>query len=469
MSLFSNLHTASSGLAVAGTSMSVIGDNIANVNTIGYKRGRASFADSFPVAVSYVHSPISIGTGAYVGGTSQIFSQGAIKVSNNNLDMAISGNGFFAVREVENHGIYYSRNGEFMLDKEGYVVSPTGLRLQGYQAIDNKIQPNLGDIKVPLGDVSAAASEVVTMTANLDADADDSDSPLADIDGNSYDPTGSGTTYGWSSGAANYIDISDAASEADFATSIPIYDTLGSKHDLTFMYEKTSTNQWVCYVVADASQVNDGVTVDASGAETAIGEEGEAFLLYTLNLEFDSDGQLTSYSSVRNPTTDWKWIGAEESPELEFRFGLDHSGFETEGALTQLASESTVTSLDQNGYGVGNLTSVQVKSDGSVVGLYDNGQDSIMGQVTVAIFDSPTGLERMGANVFRATPIPGEPSFGIAGQGGRGDIFGSSLEASNVDIEDEFVNMITAQRSYQANSRVMAATNELLRELVNLV
>ena len=115
MSLFSNLHTASSGLAVAGTSMTVIGDNIANVNTIGYKRGRASFADSFPVAVSYVHSPISIGTGAYVGGTSQIFSQGAIKVSNNNLDMAISGNGFFAVREVENHGIYYSRNGEFML------------------------------------------------------------------------------------------------------------------------------------------------------------------------------------------------------------------------------------------------------------------------------------------------------------------------------------------------------------------
>ena len=115
------------------------------------------------------------------------------------------------------------------------------------------------------------------------------------------------------------------------------------------------------------------------------------------------------------------------------------------------------------------MTSVTVKSDGSVVGLYDNGQDMIMGQVSIAIFDSPTGLERMGGNIYRATPIPGEPSYGLAGEGGRGDIFGSSLEASNVDIEDEFVNMITAQRSYQANSRVMAATNELLRELVNLV
>jgi flagellar hook protein FlgE len=468
VTLFSNLHTASSGLAVAGTSMTVIGDNIANVNTIGYKRGRASFADSFPVDVSYVHAPISIGTGAYVGGTSQIFSQGALKVSNNNLDMAISGNGFFAVRNG-GEGIYYTRNGEFMMDKEGYVVTPTGMRLQGYQSINNVIQPNLGDIRVPLGDISALNTTEVTMTANLDADADDSTTPLGDINSNSYDPDGTGVTYGWTTGATNFVDVSTAAAEADFATSVAIYDTLGSKHDLTFVYEKTSTNSWTCYVLADASEVNDGVSVNSAGKETAIGSEGEAFLLYTLEMEFDTDGTLTNYTPTRNPTTDWKFIGAEDSPTLAFNFGLDANGDPGTGAVTQLASVSTVTSLDQNGYGVGNLTSVTVKSDGSVVGLYDNGQDMIMGQVSIAIFDSPTGLERMGGNIYRATPIPGEPSYGLAGEGGRGDIFGSSLEASNVDIEDEFVNMITAQRSYQANSRVMAATNELLRELVNLV
>ena len=241
MTLFSNLHTASSGLAVVGTSMTVIGDNIANVNTIGYKRGRASFADSFPVDVSYVHAPISIGTGAYVGGTSQIFSQGALKVSNNNLDMAISGNGFFAVRNG-GEGIYYTRNGEFMMDKEGYVVTPTGMRLQGYQSINNVIQPNLGDIRVPLGDISALNTTEVTMTANLDADADDSTTPLGDINSNSYDPDGTGVTYGWTTGATNFVEVSTFA-EADFATSVAIYDTLGSKHDLTFVYEKTLYEQ----------------------------------------------------------------------------------------------------------------------------------------------------------------------------------------------------------------------------------
>ena len=458
MSLFSNLHTASSGLTVAGTSMSVIGDNIANVNTIGFKRGRASFADSFPVNVSYVHAPVSIGTGGYVGGTHQIFSQGAIKVSNNNLDMAISGNGFFSVRDGD--AKYYTRNGEFMLDKEGYIVSPTGLRLLGYQANDNVIQPNLGDIRIPLGDISAAATSEITITANLDADADDSDTTLQDQN------TAGDLDAAYATGGL--LEISDVASAADFSTSITVYDTLGAKHDLTLCFEKEGTNDWKVYVLADASELTDDLTGNT------VGDAGQAFKIYELDLSFDSDGNLASVVSTKNTTAgpEWHWTGAAAfaDTEYDFQFGLDPvTGAEIDGAITQLASDSTVASLDQDGYSVGNLTGITVKSDGSVAGIYDNGQDILMGQVAIAVFDSPTGLERMGGNTFRATPVPGEPSFGTAGEGGRGDIFGSSLEASNVDIEDEFVNMITAQRSYQANSRVMSATNELLRELVNLV
>lgn len=443
MSLFSNLRTSSSGLLVASTAMSVIGDNIANVNTIGFKRGHASFADSFPVDVSYVHGPISIGTGAYIGKTTSEFSQGAIQISNNNLHLAISGNGFFTVEDDGSN--YYTRNGEFYLDNDGYVVSPGGMRLQGYTAVEGAIQPSLGDVRVKLGDISSQASENITMTANLDADADYSTTPVASMSLNGSTET-----------------IADVTAAADFSSSVVVYDTLGDRHEFTVAYEKTGINTWSGYVLTDGGDVYD----QSSGTTLT---EGSAFKVASIDLTFDTDGSLTNFAQTNtSATSPWNFVGAGDM-DFNFLFGLDDSGNEVDGALSQLASSSTVTSIDQDGYSVGHLTSIQIQTDGTVRGVYDNGQDIVVGQVTVAIFDSTNGLERVGGNVYRATRIPGEPSFGVANQGGRGDIFGSSLEASNVDIEDEFVSMITAQRSYQANSRVLSATNELLRELVNLV
>jgi flagellar hook protein FlgE len=223
-------------------------------------------------------------------------------------------------------------------------------------------------------------------------------------------------------------------------------------------------------VIADGGEIEDGSTL--TGTKT----EGSAFQIASIDLSFDTDGSITSMTSnYTSSSTPWNYVGAEvfgSGDEYAFNFGQDADGdglADNNGAISQFASSSTVTSLNQEGYSVGHLTSIVVETDGTVVGRYDNGQDLTLGQVTVASFDSVNGLERMGGNLFRAARIPGEPTLGIAGEGGRGDIFGSSLEASNVDIEDEFVNMITAQRSYQANSRVLSATNELLRELVNLV
>ncbi len=443
MSLFSNLRTASSGLQVAGTQMSIIGDNIANVNTIGFKRGRATFSDSFPVDVSYVHGPISIGTGAYVGATNNEFSQGAIQISNNNLHMAINGNGFFPVRDGEN--INFTRNGEFYLNNDGFLTTSMGLRLQGFLADDGTLQPQMGDIQVNLGHISSRQTEEITLAANINSDADDSTTPLA-----SYSFDGITET------------ITDAANDADYATSVAIFDSLGGKHDVTLAFEKTSTNAWTIHVLCDGGEL-----IDTNGGGATVA--GMAFQIASIDVTFDTDGSLTSFNQTNTSGTNpWNFVGAEQS-DFNFNIGLDAAGDENSGNLTQLASVSTMTSLDQDGYTVGHLTSMQILTDGRIQGKYDNGQDITLGAVAVAEFDTTTGLERTGANSFRATRIPGEPTFGRAGEGGRGDIFGSSLETSNVDIEDEFVKMITSQRTYQANSRVMSATNELLRELVNLV
>jgi len=205
---------------------------------------------------------------------------------------------------------------------------------------------------------------------------------------------------------------------------------------------------------------------------SAIGYTDEyAFSIASGSLTFNTDGELTGFTQNNTSlVTSWNYEGAA-AQDISFDFGLDTANNPTSSGsqLTQLASASTVTSIDQDGFAVGHLSSLTVQDDGTIVGLYDNGQDQNMGRVTVATFDTQDGMERVGGNLFRAQRIPGEPSFGVAGQGGRGDVFGSNLEAANVDIEEEFINMITAQRSYQANSRVLSSTNELLRELVNLI
>ena len=444
MSLFSNLHTASSGLNVASMSMSVIGDNIANVNTIGFKRGRATFSDSFPQPVSYVHGPITIGSGAYTAKTSNIFGQGALQSSGNTLDMAINGNGFFTIRD--GNALYYTRNGEFYLDAEGYMVNAAGLRVQGYTANESGyIQPTLGDLRVAVGDIESEMTTEVVMTANINADADDSTTPVSSMSLDGLTET-----------------IDEVTQAADYSTSISIYDSLGAKHDLTIVFEKTATNTWDYYVLTDAGEMADPSSIGYA--------DGYAFATASGTLTFNTDGELTGFTQNNTSlVTAWNYEGAT-AQDIAYDFGLDTSNLPTgNGALSQLAADSTVTSIDQDGASVGNLISLQVQTDGTILGLYDNGMDRSMGQVTIAMFDTTNGMERIGSGLFRAQRIPGEPAFGVAGNGGRGDVFGSNLEAANVDIEEEFINMITAQRSYQANSRVLSSTNELLRELVNLI
>lgn len=442
MSLFSNLYTASSGLNVSSTAMSVIGDNIANVNTIGYKQSRASFSDSFPLTTGTINGPAQLGTGANVAGITSIFAQGAIQSSGNSLDMAINGDGFYAVNAGDQ--TFYSRSGEFFLNDEGFIVSAQGYELQGYLAEDGQVLPSLGSLQVSTSPIPSQTTTSVNLNANLNADADDATAPVSAMILDGLTET-----------------ITEVASDSDFTTSVTVYDSLGNSHELTVAFEKDATNSWSYYVLADAGEIDD---------PNGLGyQSGDAFEVASGNLTFNTDGTIATFSQTNTSAlTPWNFQGAA-SQDYAFNFGIDSAGALVDGAVSQNASDSTVTSLEQNGYGLGDMVGLKVLTDGTIVGSYDNGQELSLGQVALATFKSENGLERLGGNLYRATFLSGDPAMGLAGTGGRGDIFGNALEASNVDIEDQFITMITAQRSYQANSRVLSATNDLLRELVNLV
>lgn len=442
MTLLNNLNTANSGLGVSSTSMSVIGDNIANLNTIGYKGSRASFGDLLPNDVAGLSGYSSIGTGAAVDSVTALFGQGALQQTGNALDMAINGGGFFMLGSGDE--TYFSRNGQFGLDESGYIVNGAGLRLQGYPGVDGEVGKTLGDLHVDTANIPPQLTSTVGISANLDSAAEYDDTPIGD---GTFTLDGTGDT------------INDLASAGDFSTSATIYDSQGEAHDVTVVYEKTAENSWSWYAVVDAGELDGSF------------DDGNAFQIASGTLDFDTDGELTAFSQVNENDIGNAWRFAEaEQADFAFEFGLDSSGEPTErGGLTQNAGDSAVSQVSQDGYATGDLTSLNIASDGTVMGTYSNGEEIALGRVALADFTAEAGLERVGGSLFRATMASGLPAVGIAGAGGRGDIVGNALESSNVELEDQFVNMISSQRSYQANSRVFSSTDQLLQELVNLV
>ena len=441
MSLLNNLNTASSGLGVSSTSMSVIGDNIANLNTVGFKGSSASFADLLPNEVGGLGGVSAIGTGAATNTVATMFGQGSLESSSNALDMAISGDGFFMVESGDE--TFFTRAGQFYLDDEGFITTATGMRLQGYPAEDGTVGASLGDLQVGTAPIAQSMTTAVNLQANLDSSSEFDETPIND---GTFTMDGTGDS------------IDDVAAAADFSTSMTIYDSLGESHEVTVVFEKTAENEWSWHALVD-------------GGELAAGyDPGSAFEISSGNLSFDEDGQLTAFT--QNNANDfgsaWQFTGAEQT-DFAFNFGLDADGESTDGGITQNASDSAVTAVSQDGYPTGTLSSIAVDSDGTIVGTYTNGEELALGQVALADFSATAGLKRLGGSLFAATSASGEPAIGAAGVGGRGDLIGSAVEGSNVELEDEFVRMITAQRSYQANSRVFSANSDLLQELVNLV
>lgn len=440
MSLFNTLNTGASGLAVNSTNLGVIGDNIANINTIGFKGSRARFADMLPADIAGLGGINQVGTGARNGHVSTSFGQGSLEATSSALDMGITGDGFFALSSGE--GTYYTRDGTFYMDADGYIVSAGGLRLQGYQATDSQLTTLLGDLQISQDPVPGSATSEIALTANLSAeseylDADGNlDTPLADLD-----VEGGG------------VSIEDAAAAADYATSITTYDSLGVPHEVTILFERSGESEWTWSAVVDAGELS------GAGADDA----GMAHYIEGGDLLFDEDGAITSMTSTPTAAA-WSFEGAADM-DLSYLFGAD----DDQGGLTMTGTDSTVTAISQDGYKAGELTSLNIDAEGVITGVYDNGEEALLGQVALATFASDAGLERSGGNVFTATKDAGAAAMGVPDSGGRGTVNAYALEKSNVNLENEFVYMIEAQRAYQSNARVVTTANETLQELVNLV
>ena len=397
-----------SGLSAASKNLDVIGNNVANSTTAGFKQAYAVFSD-MSVAASMGASGAQVGIGTQVTSVNQQFSQGAITVSNNPLDVAISGQGF--LRMSNNGAISYTRNGGFSLDKNSFVVGPGGQNLTGYQAVKGAIVPNvLVNLQLSTADQAPRATSGTTIGANLAA----SEPKL---------PTAA-------------LKITDPKTY-NFSTASTAYDSLGVAHTLTFYFNKTGQNAW------DSSVFVDGA---AAGAATP--------------LTFDKAGAYVAPAVVATPVAVSAATLANGAADLSVT--VDYS------SMTQFSSAFGVTALSQNGTTSGTLSSYSIDSQGIIFGKYTNGQNLTLGQIALSNFTNTQGLLASGDGMWLETALSGPPLVGIPGTASLGLLQSSAREDSNVDLTAELVNMITAQRVYQANAQSIKTQDQLMQTMVNL-
>ena len=419
-----------SGLNANSVYLSVIGNNLANINTIGFKSSSVTFMDLVSQTVGGSSgNPMQVGLGVVTGSISPVFSQGAIENTREATNVAIQGNGFFVVRGDGASGAAYTRAGNFSFNNEGALVTPDGYRVQGYTTVDpatGEIVTNgePTDIIVPPGVLRepVATSNFRTLT-NLDADALTGDS---------------------------------------FSTAVQIYDSLGNAHVMTVNYEKTGTGAWDFEITVPGADV-------ASAFST--------FVLADGSLTFDAMGQVSTVT-VTGPAT-----GGGAAPalaDMQFTTPVWANGAaastltwdlvdaNNSAALTGFADPSSTSSKSQNGAAAGMIDNISIGADGSIVATFGAGQTIAVGQLALASFNNPKGLVKLGSNRFGESQAAGIPNVGVAGTGGRGTLIGSALEQSNVDIAQEFTQMILAQRGYQANSKTITVSDELLVDTLNL-
>lgn len=427
MTILTSLFSGVSGLNANSTDISVIGNNIANMNTVGFKASRTSFADVLSQSLSGGTGTSQIGRGVFLSSVNPIFTQGSFETTSNALDLAIDGDGFFLV-EDSSGAVFYTRAGQFSIDKDGNVVNPEGLILQGYQ-VDSagNITGTIDDLNLSSSTSPPRATENVEISANLDSS---STIPAA-------------------------FDVNDPTNTSNFSTAITVYDSLGNGHLTTVYFRKsleTATgNTWEWYAVVDGSELTGGVT--------AIQAQG--------TLTFDTTGAM---DTVTTTSSDFDFSGgATQSQAINFDFGSTLAGGGTGlDGTTQFGSSSATVFLNQDGYASGALEGFSINQEGSITGLFTNGQTRVLGQVALATFNNPEGLTMMGENLYAESFDSGQPIIGAPNTAGRGDVISNSLELSNVDLGEEFINLIIAQRGFQANSRIITTTDEILGELVNL-
>jgi flagellar hook protein FlgE len=424
-----------SGLNASSKNLDVIGNNIANASTVGFKMSQAQFADVYAASLSGAGSN-SIGIGTKLAAVAQQFTQGNISTTNNPLDVAINGTGLF--RMSNNGAISYTRNGQFQMNRDGNIVGNTGLHLTGYQALaDGTITGNLGDLKIDTADIDPNSTTRMDITANLDARKA---APITPMLATLAEPIPSTVppTY-----------VPPDPSMYNDSTSITIYDSLGNDHVATLYFAKddVDANTWHTYMTVDGGY-NTGGTVFQMD-----------------DLVFDTNGRMTAPEGPplgMNSTPIQPWNG--QTVDWNSTQGITHYF----GKITQFGNNFGATSFTQDGYAAGRLSGFNIDPEGFIQGRYTNGQTKTMGQIAVASFTNLQGLKPLGGNQWVESPESGQPVVGKPGSGSMGVLQSSAVEDSNTDLTQELVGMITAQRVYQANAQTIKTQDQVLQTLVNL-
>ncbi len=427
MSLRNAMNSGVSGLSAEGRALGVIGDNVSNINTVGFKQSRAVFEDVLGGAVG--QSGI-VGGGVRMTRAQQIFGQGSLLSTGEPTDVALSGDGFFVVKGALDgvDGTFYSRAGQTTVRNDGALVNQQGLAMQGYAANpDGTFNATLGPIQVPTSGIPPRATGQLTIAANLDA-------------------TAATPTAAW--------DPANPAATSNFSTSMTVYDSLGNAHSVNVYFRKTGANTWEYHALAN-------------GAEVTGGTAGRATEVAAGTLTFNTSGALQSQTTTAGGTVSFN--GARPGQTLAFNFGtpVATGGTGLDG-MTQFGAPSSLTSQRQDGYAPGDLSNVRVDSNGTVNGVFTNGQTVAIAKLAVARFRSNDGLGRAGHNVWAETRESGEAAIGAAGEGGRAVVVAGALEQSNVDVTQQFVELIGHQRSFQANSKTITTADQMLQELMSL-
>lgn len=411
MSIFS---TPLSGLNASSSALATISNNLANINTDGYKSQSTVFSDVFyqTLGTSGNNNPIQTGFGVKVDGTAVDLTNGNVSSTGVSSNMALNGSGYFVTSDPSG-GVLYTRSGDFTTNTSGQLVTPGGDLVMGYAATGGVVNPNssLQPINVGQGASTASPTSSFSMTTNLNASASV---------GDTYSPT-----------------------------PLSVYDSLGGSHLLSISYTKTGSDTWSYNVSVPSSDIANGTgTTTSLGSGTLTFDSSGALSSPTGNLQLNSVGPFTDGAAAMSPT----WELSTSSGSL----------------ITQTSSTSTSSAQSQDGYAAGTLSGYSVLSDGTVQGTFSNGQTHAIGRVAVANFANPEGLQMMGNNQYQVTASSGQPVVGTAGTGGRGTITGSSVEQSNVDVATQLSDLIVAQRSYEANAKAITTLDQIEQDTISM-
>jgi len=560
MGILSALFAAVSGLNANGTNLSIIGNNIANTGTVGFKSSRANFADIVNASLGGASGATQSGIGVYLSGIQANFTQGSLQTTNNALDLAVDGNGFFQVVDSSG-GAFYTRAGQFNINKDGDVVSPDSLKLQGYQAnslgvitgtiaainlstttsppnptTEIEIAANIDSQSTPIGIAAKLVSSAATVTTsaagnnsfniNLNGDgakvvtvangstgaalaaliqtsvralsatdpfkaaaysgftaaystttqlftftsgatgvpntAGSTGTAVVTANGGDTLAAGMFMTAGVSTTGTDFL-ISDPTGKSNFSTALTTYDSIGIGHVLTTYFSKVGTNAWNYNQVVDSSEA----TVLAGFTSGANSTVASGMITFTTTGALDRESTII-YRNTGATGIDFLGATAGQAIATDFGTSVTTDGGTGLDKTTQFGSLSALVNQTQDGYASGSLQGVSVATDGKITGRFSNGQLRTLAQLALARFNNAQGLSKIGKNLLAEAGASGSPIIGKPESSGLGRALSNSLELSNVDLGEEFINLISAQRGFQANARVVTTADEILGELVNL-